>query len=95
VGTGSILGLSALRPSFLVNVPATESRKGQACLGAQLMTNSHLVLQFLTNIFRADDDVDEDVDDDDEFGDDDDESDEDEEEGDDEETETWQVTSGC
>jgi hypothetical protein len=92
---GSILGLSALRPSLLVNVSSAESREGQACLGVQLMTHRPLVLaarEFLTNIFRIDDDVDDDVDDDDDFGDDDDEDDEDEDEGDDEEPETWQVS---
>jgi len=51
----------------------------------------HGLLEFLTNLFRVDDDVDDDIDEDDDFGDDDDEDDEDEEEGDDEETETWQV----
>ena len=57
------------------------------------MTHRPLVLaEFLTNIFRVDDDVDDDVDEDDDFGDDDDEDDEDEDEGDDEETETWQVS---
>jgi hypothetical protein len=54
------------------------------------MTDRHLVVQFLTNLFRVDDDdVDDDVDEDDDF---DDEDDEDEDEGDDEETETWQVS---
>jgi hypothetical protein len=52
----------------------------------------HGLLEFLTNIFRVDDDVDDDVDEDDDFGDDDDEDDEDEDEGDDEEPETWQVS---
>jgi hypothetical protein len=91
VDARSILGLSALRPSLLVNVSSAESREGQACLGAQLMTHRHLVLHFLTNIFRVDDDVDDDIDEDDDFGDDDDEDDEDEDEGDEEEPETWQV----
>jgi hypothetical protein len=54
------------------------------------MTHRPVVLEFLTNLFHVDDDVDDD--DDDDFGDDDDEDDEDEDEGDDEETETWQVS---
>jgi hypothetical protein len=93
VGTGSILGLSALRPSFLVDVPGAEPRKDQARLGAQLMMHSQLDPRLFTNLFRLDDELDEDVDDDDEFGDDDDDSSEDDEEDDDEEeTETWQVS---
>ena len=55
------------------------------------MTHRPLVQQFLTNLFRVDEDVDDDVDDDDDFGEDDDDPDEEEEEGDDEEPETWQV----
>jgi hypothetical protein len=98
VDTGSILGLSALRPSLLVDVPAAKPRKSQACLGAQLMTHRHLVSQLLTNPFRVDADLDDDDDvdddDDDEFGDDDDSDEEGEgEEDNDEETETWQVSS--
>ena len=56
------------------------------------MTHRPVVPEFLTNLFRVDDDVDDDVDEDDDFGDDDDEDDDDEDEGDDEETETWQVS---
>jgi hypothetical protein len=92
VDTGSILGLSAVRPSLLVNVPAAESRKDQACLGAQLMTHSPFVVPILASLLRVDDDIDDDVDDDDEFGDDDEDPDEEDEDGD-EETETWQVSS--
>jgi hypothetical protein len=93
VDTGSILGLSAVWPSLLVNLPAAESRKNQAFLGAQLMTQSAFVVPLLTSLLRVDDDIDDDVDDDDdEFGDDDEDPDEEDEEGD-EETETWQVSS--
>jgi hypothetical protein len=92
VDTGSILGLSALRPSLLVDVSAAEPREDQACIGAQLMTDRRVVLQPPASHYRVDDDIDDDVDDDDEFGDEDEDSDEEDEEGDDEETETWQVS---
>jgi hypothetical protein len=93
VDTGSILGLSALRPSFLVDISPAEPRQDQACIGAQLMTDRHVVLQSPASLHRVDDDIDDDVDDDDEFSDEDEDPDEEDEEGDDDETETWQVSS--
>jgi hypothetical protein len=81
---GSVLGVSALRPSFLDDVPAAQARE------YQIRSGNSLVLAMRPYCL---DDIDEDVDDDDGFYDDneaDDENDEDDED-EDEDEETWQV----
>jgi hypothetical protein len=87
VDAGSILGLPALRPAFLVHLPAAEPREAETCDGARVVTRD----------FRLDDDDDlddvDDDDDDDDLDDEEDESEDDEEDegGDDDEPEPWQV----
>jgi hypothetical protein len=87
VDARSVLGVSRLRPAFLVDVPATEPRESQAGLGAWIMIERPV----FTHPFRVDDD---DPEDDDDFEDEDDDEagdDENEEEEDGDEPETWQV----
>ena len=88
----SILGVSALRTTLLVDVSAAEPREAEAGDGARVVTTEHNSPLWLTTRFHLDDDVDddEDEDDDDEDSDDDDDEDEDDE---DEDVETWQVSS--
>ena len=76
----SILGVPALRPAFLVDLPAAEPREAKTCDGAGIVRRP----------FRLDDDDLDNEDDEDDFENDDDESD-DEEDEDDDEQETWQV----
>ena len=87
--TGSILGVPALRPSFLDHVSAAcskgKARNRTAVLGDRPEMN------LLTLDYKCDDDPDEDPDEDDEFGEDDEENDDDDE--DEEDIETWQVSS--
>jgi len=85
VDPGSVLGVSALRSSFLDDLPAAQAREYKTgCRNSRLLAMHPFCL----------DDIDEDADDDDGFyeeeeGDDeDDEDDEDE----DEDEETWQVS---
>ena len=78
--TRSVLGVPALRASFLDDLPAPEPREAKTCNGAGVVRRP----------LRLDDDDLDDEDDDDDFDDDDDESDEGDDE-DDEEPETWQV----
>ena len=81
---GSVLGLPAVRPAFLVDLPAAKPREAETGHGARVVTRG----------FRLDDDDDlDDPDDDDDLDDEDDESDEDDEDeiGDDDEPEPWQV----
>ena len=72
--------MPALRPAFLVDLPAAEPGEAETCDGAGIVTRE----------FRLDDDDPDDVDDEDDFEGEDDESD-DEDDEDDEEQETWQV----
>jgi hypothetical protein len=103
VGTRSVLGVPALRQTFLDNVPAAQPRQSQTHDGAGLVTNSDNTREPLTTRYRLDDDIEDDVDEDDDEdddidgikeGDDDDDDDDDEEDGDDEDEdeETWQVS---
>jgi hypothetical protein len=79
---GPILGLSEVRPTFLVHLSTTEPREGETGhLGGGLMTP-----------FRLDDEEDEDEDDDDFDEKDDDGDDEEEDDDEEEEEETWQVS---
>src|SRR5205823_3107163 len=82
---GSVLGMPALRPSFLDDLPAAQTREYQTRRG-----NSLVIAMRPYSL----DDIDEDVDDDDGFyedqeGDD----DEDDEDDEDEDEETWQVSA--
>ena len=99
---GPILGLSALRTAFLVDLPSAEPREGQAGIGAWRVTHRHDAPPRFTTPFHLFDEIDDDGDDrsgdDDEESDDEDEEsdeddDEDDEEDDEEETETWQVSA--
>ena len=89
----SVLGLSALRPAFLVDLPTAQSRKSEARRGAGLVRP--VDLQNLA--LFGDDEIDEEEEDDDEDDfdrdDGDDDGDDDEFDEDDEEEETWQVSS--
>jgi len=85
VDTRSILGVQPLRPTFLDDVPAAESRETQARHGDHLVTNLDSCCDYVLD----DDDEIEDDEDEDDFED---EDDEDEDEEDDEEPETWQVS---
>ena len=88
MGTRSVLGVRAVRPTFLDNVPASsEAETGRArreAGGNGIMTN-HLALDD-----ESDDDLDDDEDD---FSDTDEEDDDEDADDDDEEddVETWQV----
>jgi hypothetical protein len=80
--------MSALRPAFLVDLPAPEPREGQAaCRTCSDMTSHNGLIRFEL-------DEEDDEPDDDDFDDEDDEDDEDEPD-DEEETETWQVRIGA
>jgi len=85
VDAGSVLGLPALRPAFLVNLPAAEPREAQTRDGACIVTPCYRL---------DDDDLDDVDDDDDDFEDEDGEGDDDEEDdgADDDEPEPWQVS---
>jgi hypothetical protein len=91
----SILGVSAMRTTFLVDVSAAQSREGQTGgNGARVVTigDNSSPLGVSLDVF-VDDDLDPDEEDDEDFDEDDEDSDEDEnDEDDDEETETWQVS---
>jgi hypothetical protein len=93
MGARSILGVSAMRPAFLVDLSTAQSRKGQGCNGAGHMT---MMKAYLAAIFMDQLRIDDDPDDDDESEFDEDEDDRDDDDADDDEeddTETWQVSS--
>jgi hypothetical protein len=87
VDTGSILGVPALRPSFLVHVSAAESRETEA--GRTDVMKRLDLSPVMNHFFLQDDDLDDDPDEDDDLDEDDD--DDDDEDEDDEDVETWQV----
>jgi hypothetical protein len=92
VDAGSVLGLSALRPAFLVDLSTTKPREGQGGLGARIMIGRDLLSVLFTEPLRVDDDELDDEDDPEDEDDDENEDDEDEEEEEDgDEPETWQV----
>lgn len=95
MAAGSVLGMPAVRPSFLEHVSAAGTREGREAGGdgASIVTSED------NCAYECDDgiDDDDDLDDDDDFDDDDDhdrddDEDDDEEDEDEEEEETWQVT---
>jgi hypothetical protein len=90
VDAGSVLGLSALRPAFLVDLSTTKPREGQAGPGARIMIGRRALSDLFTEPLRVDDDDLDDEDDPEDEDDDENEDDEDEEE-DSDEPETWQV----
>ena len=88
MGTRSVLGVRAVRKTFLDNVPA--SREAQTCrTRCEAGGGCHI----MTNDLALDDDSDDDLDDDDDdFSDTDEDEDEDADDDDEEEdVETWQV----
>ena len=94
-----VLGVSALRPPFLDDVPAAQPRQSQAGARDTIVTNSDNARCHFTIRFRLDDE--NEIDDDDDYDDDDDEDidddedtedDDDENDDDDEDVETWQVS---
>ncbi len=95
----SVLGVSALRPPFLDDVPAAQSREGEADDRDSLVTNSDNTALLTAPDPRTDsideieiqDDIDDEEDDDEDVDEDDDDDDEDEDE-DEEDVETWQVS---
>jgi hypothetical protein len=91
VDTRSVLGVRAMRPTFLDNVPA--SREAQTCRARREAGGCRI----MTNDLALDDEGDDDLDDDDDdFFDTDEDDDEDGEDDDDEEdVETWQVHSSA
>jgi hypothetical protein len=91
VGTRSVLGVRAMRPTFLDNVPA--SREAQTCRARCEAGGRHI----MTTDLALDDESDEDLDDDDDdFFDTDEDDDEDADDDDEEEdVETWQVHSSA
>jgi hypothetical protein len=91
VDPGSVLGLPALRPAFLVDLSTTKPREGQAGLGARIMIRRRAIAALLTEPLRVEDDDDLDDDDDPEDEDEDENEDGDDEEEDGDEPETWQV----
>jgi hypothetical protein len=91
--TGSILGLSTLRPSFLDDVSSAQTRHGQADRISGLIKNWISTYRIRMSRYLLDDDIDPDEDD---FDEDDDEDSEDDDEDDgeeDDDTETWQVSA--
>jgi hypothetical protein len=90
VDSGSILGVSALRPSFLDHLSATHAGEAEAGHGTGRV-GVWRTMHILTLRYKFEDDVDDDPDEDDDFNEDDEGDDEGEDE-DDEEEETWQVS---
>ena len=88
--TRSVLGVPALRSTFLDHVPAPKPREGEACNGPRRMTHIYGAQSFVSSYVLQDDPDDLPDDDDDEDDPHDDDEDEDEE-GDGEDVETWQV----
>src|SRR4030095_6597203 len=56
VDAGSVLGLSALRPAFLVHLSTTKPREGQGGLGARIMIGRDVLSELFTEPLRVDDD---------------------------------------
>ena len=92
--TGSVLGVPAVRPTFLDHLSAARAAETESRRGADDMSTSDPAHEYSEEVHAwfADDDED-DIDDDfeDEFGDDDDDDDEEDEEENSEDPETWQV----
>jgi hypothetical protein len=85
-----ILGLPEVRPPFLVDLSAAESREGQAGRRRGLVTDMAPSRNILTNHRKADEE--DDLEDEDDFDDDDSDDDgADDDDDEDEEEETWQV----
>ena len=91
MGTRSVLGVRAMRPTFLDNVPGAS--EAQTCRARREASGGHI----MTNDLVLDDDSDDDLDDDDDdFSDTDEDDDEDTDDDDEEEEEeTWQVYSSA
>jgi hypothetical protein len=96
LGPGPILGLSALRATFLDDISAAGWRQieggcGWSTGGAdELKVGRQAIGRFMTD-YNLDDDLDDDVDDDDPDDDVEDDEEDDEEDDDEEDVETWQV----
>jgi hypothetical protein len=92
-----VLGVSAMRPAFLVDIPAAGRRESETSDRACVMTAVTFADISGVRMVRLDDDVEDDFDDDDDESDEeDDDEDDDEDEDDDqdeEEPETWQVVA--
>src|SRR5947209_4797267 len=88
-----ILGVSTVRTTFLVDVPAANSRESESGHRADLVTFGDNREIFMVRFDDAGDDPDDDLDDDDFDEDEDSDADEDDDEDDedDDEPETWQV----
>jgi hypothetical protein len=102
VDARSVLGVPALRPPFLDDVPAAQSREGEADDRDSLVTNSdvtnsdntrcvHMTRYSFDDKIEIQDDIDDEEDDDEDVDEDDDDDDDDEDE-DEEDVETWQVS---
>ena len=96
-----VLGVPALRPPLLVDLPAAQSREGEAGHGTRVVTNSNKEdllssrgpQALLTIRVELEDDLDDDLDEeDDDISDDDEAEDEEDQDDEDADTETWQVS---
>jgi hypothetical protein len=91
VDAGPVLGLPAVRPALLVDIPAAESGEAQGrragIVNARLQLSSNM-----NGYIRCDDDDEPDFEDEDEEFDDEDGDEDEEEEEDDDGVERWQVT---
>jgi hypothetical protein len=96
VDAGSVLGLSAVRPALLDDLPAARPAEAESRCGADDMSSYDRVHDYSekTHAWFADDEDDEDEDLDDEFGDENDEEDDEDEDENSEDPETWQVFGG-
>lgn len=98
-----VLGVSALRPPLLVNLPSARPREAETGHGTRVVTtqDNRATLStargpeaLFTIRVELEDDLDDDLDEDDDFDDDEGEDEEDSEDDDeDEDTETWQVSA--
>ena len=95
MASGTVLGVSAVRPSFLVDVPAADSRKGEGRRRARLVVTilDNLAIDALRFVLEDAPDDDDYDDEDADFEDDDEDEDADDEDEDDEDVETWQVSN--
>lgn len=93
MASGTVLGVSAVRPSFLVDVPAAGSRKGKGRRRARLVVTilDNLAIDAVRFVLEDVPDDDDFEDEDADFEDDDDDADDEDE--DDEDVETWQVSN--
>jgi len=91
VDARSILGLSALRPSFLDDLPSAQSRQSQTRRVHLVIFTASSSTPFAPLRLQIDDDFDDDVEDDDDLDAEQDDEDEDDEDEDDDDVETWQV----